>query len=273
MPIRNRTRTIWAHSVALFFYMCTPFAIGAAPRSAPQNSSRTPLTVSAAASLVDVLNELLPIYEKQHPGIALVFNFGGSGTLQLQIEQGAPVDVFISAAPQEMDALEKKNLLLPGTRVIVAQNQIVLIVQQSSTGIAGFRDLLRPSVRVVALGEQAGVPAGHYAQQVLEHLGIYQQVRAKAVFAGDVRQVLAYVETGNADAGIVYATDVQTSKRVRIVADAPAGSHDPVIYPGAVIGQSTHHDAAREFLNFLTGPEARAVFEKYGFAAPPGPAH
>jgi molybdate transport system substrate-binding protein len=272
MAKRPQARMILACCLALFI-ACVPSSISGAPRGTAQNSAPTTLTISAAASLADVFNELHPVYEKQHSGVALVYNFGGSGTLQIQIEQGAPVDIFVSAASQEMDALEKKNLLVPDTRVILARNQIVLIVPRDSTGISGFRDLLRPKVRVVALGEPASVPAGHYAQQVLEHLGIYQQVRAKAVFAGDVRQVLAYVETGNADAGIVYATDVQTSKRVRIVADAPAGSHDPVIYPGAVIGQSTHHDAAREFLNFLTGPEARAVFAKYGFAPAAGPSH
>jgi molybdate transport system substrate-binding protein len=213
------------------------------------------------------------LYEKRHPNMKLIYNFGGSGMLLLQIEQGAPVDVFISAAPAQMDTLEKKGLLLAGTRVNLAENRMVLIVPSNSTNVTGFADLAQPNVRVIALGEPVSVPAGHYAQQVLEHLHIYQQVRPKVVLAKDVRQVLAYVETGDADAGIVYATDARITSRVRVVAEAPADSHDPVIYPGAVIRRGANPAEAREFLSFLAGAEARAVLVKYGFTVPPTGSH
>jgi molybdate transport system substrate-binding protein len=194
-------------------------------------------------------------------------NYGASGTLQLQIEQGAPVDVYLSAAPKQMDSLESKGLLLKGTRKDLLRNEIVLIVPKDSTlGIATFQDLLKPDVKKVALGEPVAVPAGKYAQDVLTHLGIYDQVNAKAVLAKDVRQVLTYVESGDVDAGIVYTTDALSSNKVKIVAQAPAGSHSPVIYPVAVIKTSKNAAAAKAFEDFLSGSQASAIFQKYGFS-------
>jgi molybdate transport system substrate-binding protein len=231
------------------------------------------LTISAAASLSDALNEIQGLYAQTHPQTKILFNFGGSGTLELQIERGAPVDIFISAASEQMDALAAKSLLLPDTRAIVASNRVVLIVPANpppdSPHIGSFADLAQPDVRTIAIGEPTSVPAGHYAQQIFEHAGIWSQVRAKAVLAKDVRQVLAYIETGNADAGVVYATDARITNRVRVVAEAQAGSHDPVIYPAAVVRTSQNADAARDFLKFLLAPPSQAVFEKYGFSPPP----
>lgn len=224
------------------------------------------LTVSAAISLKDALDSIRAAYLSQHPDVSLAMNYGASGTLQLQIEQGAPVDVYISAAPKQMDVLESKGLLLAGTRRDLLRNGIVLIVPAGSTlGIANFQDLLKPSVKKVALGEPVTVPAGKYAQEVLTHLGIYGQVNAKAVLAKDVRQVLTYVETGDVDAGVVYTTDALSSRKVKIVATAPPDSHAPVIYPVAVIKTTKNPAAAKAFEDFLSGPRARAILEKYGF--------
>jgi molybdate transport system substrate-binding protein len=193
-------------------------------------------------------------------------NYGASGTLQLQIEQGAPVDVFLSAAPKQMDALAAKGLLLDGTRKDILRNEVVLVIPAKSTAqIASFQNLARPAVKQIALGEPVTVPAGFYAKQVLTSLGIYKAVNGKAVLAKDVRQVLTYVETGNVDAGIVYSTDALSSSKVKVVATAPENSHDPVIYPAAVIKDSKHPEAARAFLDYLSGSQARAIFQKYGF--------
>jgi molybdate transport system substrate-binding protein len=195
------------------------------------------------------------------------FNLGGSGTLQRQIEQGAPVDLFISASPDEMDQLDAKGLLLPGTRENVARNRIVLIVPAGSTAIANFQNLAQPQVKLIAIGEPQTVPAGKYAQEVLTHLGMYGQLKSKFVLAKDVRQVLTYVATGNADAGIVYATDAQISQKVKVVATAPPESHSPVIYPIAIIKASGNPAGAKEFEAFLEEPRAQGVFQKYGFLA------
>jgi len=234
-------------------------------RAVKAQSSRHDLTISAAISLKDALNEIESIYTASHSGTALHFNVGGSGTLQQQIEQGAPVDIFISASPKEMDALESKGMLLAGTRRDLVKNQVVLIVPSDRTGVANFQDLTRADVKNVAIGEPRTVPAGSYAQQVLTHFGIYDQLKAKLVFGKDVRQVLAYVETGNADAGIVYATDARITNRVKVVATAPEDSHAPVVYPVAIIQTSHDPSAAREFLQFLRGSQARDVFVKFGF--------
>jgi molybdate transport system substrate-binding protein len=228
-------------------------------------SSKYDLTISAAISLKDALNEIESAYTSGHSGTTLHLNCGASGTLQQQIEQGAPVDVFISASPREMDALESKGMLLPGTRHDLVKNQVVLIVPSDRTGVSNFRDLMRTEVKFVAMGEPRAVPAGSYAQQVLTHFGIYDQLKPKLVFGKDVRQVLEYVETGNADAGIVYATDARITNRVTVVATAPENSHAPVVYPVAVIKTSHDPSAARGFVGFLLGPQARGVFVKFGF--------
>ena len=223
------------------------------------------LTVSAAASLQDALTAIDQDFQRSHPDIDITPNFGASGTLQLQIEQGAPVDVFVSAAPQQMDALAAKNLLLADTRANLLENELVLIVPKNSKTVANFGDLKRPDVHVIAVGDPRSVPAGTYAQQVLTALGIYDAVKSKMTLATDVRQVLADVETGSAEAGLVYSTDAAISSKVRVAMDAPAGTHQPIVYPAAVLRASMNPDAAREFVKYLASPAARAVFSKYGF--------
>jgi len=143
---------------------------------------------------------------------------------------------------------------------------MVLIVPAGETGIKNFQDLAKPEVKHIAIGEPRTVPAGEYAQDVLTHFGLYDRLKPKYVLARDVRQVLTYVSTGNVDAGIVYATDAQTFQKVSVVATAPEESHSPVIYPVAVIEASKNSAGARDFENFLVGPQSRAVFQKYGFA-------
>ncbi len=242
------------------------FAGGGLGGSPSPQAAKADLTVSAAISLKDALDEAKQIYAAENPNVAIAANYGASGTLQLQIEQGAPVDVFLSAAPKQMDALDTKGLLLAGTRKNLLRNEVVLIVPKDySAGISSFQDLTRADVKQIALGEPVTVPAGQYAKEVLTSLGIYDAVNSKAILAKDVRQVLTYVETGNVDAGIVYATDAMSSAKVKVVATAPAKSHSPVIYPAAVIKASKNPAAARAFLDFLAGPRGRAVFQKYGF--------
>jgi molybdate transport system substrate-binding protein len=235
-----------------------------APAS-PATSPSVQITVSAAASLKDALTAIDQDFQRAHPNVQITPNFGASGTLQLQIQEGAPVDVFISAAPQQMDALASKNLLDSGTRVDLLQNELVLIAPKDSKVVSGFNDLKRADVRVIALGDPRSVPAGTYARQVLTALGLYDSVKSKMTLGTDVRQVLADVETGSAEAGLVYATDAAISSKVRVVADAPDGTHEPILYPAAVLSGSTNPDAARAYINYLAGSMAREVFAKYGF--------
>lgn len=234
-------------------------------RLAPAPEPRRDLTVSAAISLKDVLNEAAQLYRAERPDTEIHFNLGASGTLQRQIEQGAPVDVFISASEDQMNSLESQGLLLSGTRRDLLRNSIVLIVPKGKTGITSFQDLAKPGVKVIAIGEPQTVPAGKYAQEVLTHFHLYDQLKPKYVFGKDVRQVLTYVITGNADAGIVYATDAKSSDAVSVVATAPEDSHSLVIYPIAILKSSKEPDEAKRFLEFLAGAKAQGTFEKYGF--------
>jgi len=223
------------------------------------------LTVSAAISLKDVLDEEAQLYRSEKPDTVIHFNLGASGSLQRQIEEGAPVDVFVSASEDQMNSLESKGLLLPGTRKDLVRNSVVLIVPKGKGGISSFQDLARPEVKHIAVGEPQTVPAGKYAQEVLTHFQLYEQLKPKFVLAKDVRQVLTYVITGNVDAGIVYGTDAKTSAEVSVVATAPEDSHSMVIYPAAVLKSSKEPSEAKRFLDFLAGEKAQEVFEEYGF--------
>ena len=236
--------------------------LGAA--SAQNNPSS--ITVSAAASLKDALDAIAPAFAKERPNITIHYNLGASGTLQQQIQQGAPVDVYISASPAQMDSLDKQGLLLPGTRRNLLRNRLVLIVPAGSSQVSDFKDLLKPSIKTVAIGEPQTVPAGKYAQDVLTHFGLYQSLTPKLALAKDVRQVLTYVASGNADAGIVYATDAKITNQVKVTATAPEDSHAPIVYPVAVLKDTKNAEAAKSFVAFLSSPAAQSTFEKFGFS-------
>ena len=222
------------------------------------------LTISGAASTQDALKAVAERYRQVAPETEVVFNFASSGALQSQIEQGAPVDIFLSAAPRQMDALEKQGLLLAGTRRDLLRNQLVLIAAPD-VEIASFDDLTSPQVERIVIGNPESVPAGEYSQEMLASLALYDALTPKLVFAKDVRQALAYVETGSVAAGLVYTTDAALSSNVRVVAIAPPDTHAPIVYPVAAIADTPRPEAAEAFLNFLSGEAARAEFEQYGF--------
>ena len=180
-------------------------------------------------------------------------NFGASGTLAREIEQGAPVDAIISAGTKPIDDLQAKGLLVAGTRADLLRNSLVLIAPQDSK-LAGFDDLAQPAVRLVAMGDPASVPAGQYGLETLNALHLYDKIKSKIVLGKDVRQVLTYVETGNVDAGLVYATDARISAKVRVVAVAPEPSHHPIVYPVAIVAGSRNQQAARDFVDVSRQP-------------------
>jgi molybdate transport system substrate-binding protein len=252
------------HSRICLSLLCAILLLGPVLARSSGPPPQQTVTVSAAASLKDALDQISQLYRSEKPGVSVRFNLGGSGTLQRQIEQGAPVDVFISASPDEMDGLEAKGLLLPGTRRNLVANSVVLIVPAGSA-IGGFQDLAESRVKLIAIGEPQTVPAGKYAREVLTNMGLYDRLKPKFVLAKDVRQVLTYVATGNADAGIVYATDARISQKVKVAATAPPGSHSPVIYPVAVVKASGNPAAAKDFEAFLEGARAQGIFQKFGF--------
>jgi molybdate transport system substrate-binding protein len=223
------------------------------------------LTVSAAISLTESLQAIRSLYQSRAPNVSITFNLGASGILQQQIEQGAPVDIFISASPREMNALQSRHLILDGTRQNLLENTLVLISPVRSSNVSGFESLTQPSVRRIAMANPESVPAGMYARQTLESVGIYNRILPKIIFAEDVRQTLAYVETGNVDAGIVYSTEARLSKAVKVVAVAPETSHEPIVYPVAIVKDSRHVAQAEAFVQFLMGSQAQAIFRRVGF--------
>ncbi|MGC1395509.1 MAG: molybdate ABC transporter substrate-binding protein, partial [Coleofasciculaceae cyanobacterium] len=209
------------------------------------------------------LEEVKPLYQTQ-TNKNITYNFGASGALQQQIENGAPVDIFISASKKQMDALDAKNLLIKETRRNLLTNSLVLIVPKSSVGLSDFRQLTDSKIKKIAIGELRSVPAGQYAEEVLTKLGILEQVKPKLVLGNNVRQVLSTVASGNADAGIVYLTDAKISQQIKIAAIAE-NSHSPIVYPVAILKSSKNVAAAKEYLQLLSSNQAKVIFEKYGF--------
>jgi molybdate transport system substrate-binding protein len=229
-----------------------------------------PVTVFAAASMTDVLNRLGERYQAQ-TGTPIRFAFASSSTLARQIEAGAPADIFVSANVTWMDALRAKGLIDEASLVTPIGNALVLIAPAEAK-----RDyvIMEPGVDLagmlgadgrLAVGEPSSVPAGIYARQALESLGAWDDVADRLAPAADVRAALALVARGEAPFGIVYATDAVVSADVDIVGRFPPQSHDPILYPFAIVA-GRDSDAVRQVFDFLTGPDAGPVYESYGFA-------
>lgn len=228
--------------------------------------SQVEITISAAASLKDALMEIKTEFQRENKQIIPLFNLGGSGALQQQIIQGAPVDVFISASKDQFDALTAKDLIDSKEHVDLLSNQLVLITNKNNKGLINkFEDLDKNEIHKVAIGTPESVPAGMYAKQALKKYQIWESLQPKLVQTKDVRQVLTYVETQSVDAGIVYKTDVSISKLVKVVAISGEGFHDPIIYSAGVIHASKNKDAAIHFYEYLQSNTAQEIFKKYGF--------
>ncbi len=232
-----------------------------------KTKEKTELTVLAAASLTDVCNELKTIYESENPNITVNISYGGSGALQAQIEEGAPADVFISAATKQMTALDEGGLMDSASIVQLLENKVVLIVpSKSDIGVTSFEDAATDKVKMIGLGEPGSVPVGQYSEEIFESLGILDAVKAKANYGSDVRTVLSWVETSAVDCGVVYATDAYTSKDVKIICEAPEGSCKKVIYPAGIVAASEKKEDAAAWIAFLQSDESMKLFEEYGFS-------
>ncbi len=228
--------------------------------------TQSDLTVSAAASLKNALEEIKALYLKEKPNAKVAITYGGSGTLQQQIEQGAPVDVFLSAATSNMNTLKTKGLVDEATVKNILKNKVVLVApSDSKLTVKSFSEAAGADVKKIALGEPSTVPAGKYAEQIFTYYKNLDAVKAKAVYAKDVTEVLTWTASGNVDLGVVYSTDAKSSTKVKVLATAPDASHDPVVYPGAVVKATDEPVASKDFLNYLSTSEAKAIFEKYGF--------
>lgn len=227
-----------------------------------EESERSELTVSAAASLQGALGEIEAQFEEE-TGIEVTFNYGGSGSLKQQISQGAPVDLFISAAENHFDELVEEGVISESESVNLIGNELVLIVPRDDLDIATFEDLAE--VESLSIGTPETVPAGAYSQEVFKELGIWEDVKEQIVFAKDVRQVLMYVESGNVDAGVVYHSDAIAGEQLKIAAVAEEEWHTPIVYPAGIIEGADYQEDAEVFLEYLQSDEAMAIFEELGF--------
>lgn len=238
--------------------------LGAAGRLAAAGLNAE-LNVYAAASLTDALREIKAGYEKAG-GDRIVLSLGASSTLARQIEEGAPADLFLSADEEKMDRLEKRGLVLAGSRRSVLSNILVVVVPaEGGAKLSSPADLAGPRVRLLALAEPRTVPAGIYAREYLRKLGLWEKLAGRVVPTENVRAALSAVAAGNADAGIVYKTDAGISREVRIAFEVPREKGPRISYPFAVLAGSERREAGRRFLDYLESPAALAVFRRYGF--------
>jgi molybdate transport system substrate-binding protein len=247
----------------------TAFALAMLLAAVPVAAAQE-LTLSVAISMKEAVEELGRRFTQSRPGVVLRYNFGASGELQKQIEAGAPVDLFVSAAQRQMDELEMKGLIVPATRRVFARNVLTVIKPaDSNVDIAKPADLLGPKVTRIVIGNPRTVPVGQYAEESLRALGLWERLQARIVLAENVRQALDYVARGEVEAGIVYTTDAAIrSREVKESFRLPEDTYRPVTYPVAVIKDTRHAALAGAFIDLLVSTEGRQVIGRHGFLLP-----
>lgn len=265
-----------ALSASLLLSACGGTAASLQASSAPASSAAASseasgesvqLTVFAAASLTETLNEISEQYKTVAPNVELVFTFDSSGTLKTQIEEGADCDLFLSAAQKQMNALQDEDLINTGTRVDLLENKVVLAVPEGNPAdIQSFEDIGTDQCKRIALGNE-DVPVGSYSIEILTNLGILDELESsnKITYGSNVKEVTTQVKEASADCGIVYATDA-FSAGLETVDQATAEECGPVIYPAALTASTEHADEAQAFLDYLTTDDAAAIFTSVGFA-------
>jgi molybdate transport system substrate-binding protein len=221
--------------------------------------------VFAASSLTDALKEIAANYEKTGSD-KIIFNFAASSVLDMQIKAGGPADLFFSADEAKMNDLEKQGLIAPNSRKDLLSNTLAIVVaSDSSATLTSAAQLADPQFKSIALGQPQSVPAGIYAKEYLQKIGIWSQVEPKVIPCENVRAALAAVESGNVAAGIVYKTDAMQSHKVKVAYEVAAADGPAIVYPAALLQASKHAAAAQAFLDYLGQPSSQTTFEKYGF--------
>lgn len=232
----------------------------------PSESAEQEILVSAAASLAGALEKITEDFETEHPTVTVTLNLAGSGKLAQQIQQGAPADVFLSADQHWMDVIEHDKLISANTRVNFAKNKLVLITQKKNNKQLSSLSGLHPdSIGQIAIGNPESVPAGSYAKDALRNLGLWDKLVDHFVYAKDVRQVLTYVESGNAEVGFVYGSDLHRTNGVNVYAPIDQALYTPIVYPAAVMRASDNPELAKDFLKYLQTDSAQTVLTNNGF--------
>ena len=253
--------------ITVFFsVMIMIFSVIAMTGCGSNNADKTEITVLAASSLTDALDEVIAEYEKR-ADVTIIASYAGSGDLAQQIQGGAPCDIFVSANKSNMDVLESEGYLKTDTRKDLLTNTLALIATVEKAEAVTLDNLNSGEIGMIAIGEPETVPAGKYAMQVFDKLGFATDLEGKLVYAKDVRAVLNYVESGDADCGFVYKTDalMLNEKNGVIICDVAEGLYDSVVYPAAIMDDAAHAEAAADFFEFMQSDYANEVYEKYGF--------
>lgn len=260
---------LWFCLMLLLFGCSSDKSADAGKETSPEGKAegeRQELFVAAAASLTDAMEEITEIYEEEHSDVELTFNFAGSGKLAQQIQQGAPVDVFISANENWMDTLIEEDYIDADERLEVTGNRLVIITQHDTDiSYDTFDDIDGTVLDQIAIGNPESVPAGEYTEEILDNLDKWDELEDQFVYAKDVRQVLTYVESGNADIGFVYESDALSSDKVKIITYSNPENHNKIIYPGAILNDSEMQSEGKEFLKYLQSDEGQEILERYGF--------
>lgn len=229
------------------------------------SATQVNLIISVAASLQPMMEEIKLVYQQDFPHVILNYNFGASGLLAQQIEQGAPVNLFFSASSLEMDKLAQKNLIINSSRHNILGNRIVLISNKNSSHIKNISDLSNHKISKIIIGNPTSVPVGRYTEQVFNYYQIWDKIKSKLVFAKDEQAVLSYIELGYADLGFVYQSSAIRNEQIKIVAIAPTQSHEPIKYPIAILKNSSNLEESQRFIQFLNSSKAQTIFREYHF--------
>ena len=240
---------------------------GCTSKEDTKESNEKTITIAAAASLKNCMDDkLIPMFNEKYPNIKVKGTYDSSGKLKSQIEEGAEIDVFMSAATKQMNELDSKGLIEENSIVDLLENKVVLIVPKgNSKEINSFDDILKSAK--IAIGDPASVPAGQYAKELFENLKIFDEVSKKSSLGTNVTEVLNWVAEGSADSGVVYSTDAASNDKVEVVLEAPEGSVSKIIYPVGIIKESKNKEESKSFTDYLQSDEAIKVFEYYGFSA------
>ena len=249
-------RSLWLFAVLITSELAVP-SVQAAPET---------LTIAAANSLKDAFRQLLPLFEAHNRDINVRVIYGTSKTLTKQIEEGAPVDVFLPSQIEDIEQLEKKGLVIQGTKRAYAGTSLVLIAgPEFPAPITSVQDLRTTLVRFIAVGDPKTSPVGKVAAQYFNYSKLDSQLKSQFVYGENSRAVLDLVAKGEADIGVVYRTDAVTNKKIRILDEAPKGSHQPVLYGVAAVWTARNIPAAGDFINFLETPKAQTLLQDHGF--------
>lgn len=252
-------------SILLILFCIVVSCVGCNNSTKPkENNDYTELHISAASSLQEVMVEIEKEFKIENPDIKLTFNLGSSGSLMQQIEQGAPCDIFISASNKEMDKLIEENLIDKDTKDILLTNDLVLISAKGEN-IDSLEDLQKDKISKIAIGDFNSVPAGKYAKEVLDNANLYNKIKHKLVFGKDVKEVLAWVNQGNAQVGFVYSSDAIKKDNIEVALTTDENLHSSIEYPIAIVKDSKQKESAVEFKEFMLSDKGQAILEKYGF--------